>query len=99
MVTEISSIEHESHVQTPSNYYQRIKIANTKSKSKTEEQKSHSTRPTLAITENYVDAQSENLVKCPLKCNRKGFWDFMYSHSEKCEKTNYRKFGYKLNIK
>ena len=36
MVTEKRSIENESQVQTPTNYHQRIKIQNTKSKSRAE---------------------------------------------------------------
>ena len=32
MVTEERSVENESQVQTPTNYHQRIKIQNTKSK-------------------------------------------------------------------
>ena len=36
MVTEERSIENESQVQTPTNYHQRIKIQNTKSKSRAE---------------------------------------------------------------
>ena len=49
--------------QTPTNLHQRIEIANAKSKSKAENYKSHSIRPTIAITENYVKAQSENPVR------------------------------------
>ena len=58
MVTEESSVtENESQVQTPTNYYQRIKIQNTKSKSRVEKRKSYSMRLTIAITENYNNKQ------------------------------------------
>ena len=36
MLNEERSIENESQVQTPTNYHQRIKIQNTKSKSRAE---------------------------------------------------------------
>ena len=57
MVTEEKSIENGSQVQTPTNYYQRIKIEKTKSKSRTEKIKSSSIRTTVA---NYNNAQIEN---------------------------------------
>ena len=53
MVTEESSTENKSQVQTPTNYHQHIEIQNTKSKSRAEKSKSHSIRPTVEITENY----------------------------------------------
>ena len=40
MVTEESSTENESHAQVPSNYHQRIKIQNWKSKSRATKSKS-----------------------------------------------------------
>ena len=57
MVSEKNSIENESQVQTPTNYHQRIKIQNTKSKSRAEKVKSRSIRPTAV---NY-NMQIENL--------------------------------------
>ena len=57
MVTEERSIENESQVQTPTNYYQRIEIQNTKSKSRAEKIKSSSIQTTLA---NYDNARIEN---------------------------------------
>ena len=63
MVTEESSVtENESQVQTPTNYHQRIKIQNTKSKSRVEKRKSYSMRLTIAITENYNNRQIKNPV-------------------------------------
>ena len=47
----------------PTNYHQRIEIKNTKSKSRVEKHKFHSTRPTVVITENYIKAQIENPVR------------------------------------
>ena len=58
MVSEKNSIENESQVQTPTNYHQRIKIQNTKSKSRAEKVKSRSIRPTAV---NYNNVQIENL--------------------------------------
>ena len=55
---EKNSIENESQVQTPTNYHQRIKIQNTKSKSRAEKVKSRSIRP-MAV--NYNNVQIENL--------------------------------------
>lgn len=63
MVTEEGSIEHGPQVQTPPNYHQRIKIQNTKPKSRAEKNKFHSVRPTVATTENYSNAQIENPVR------------------------------------
>ena len=62
VVTDESSIENESQVQTPTNYHQRIEIQNTKSKSRAEKGKSHIVEPTVAITENHNNVQIENLV-------------------------------------
>ena len=42
MVAEESSTEHESQIQTPTNYLQHIEIQNTKSKSRAEKSKFHS---------------------------------------------------------
>ena len=58
MVSEKNSIENESQVQTPTNYHQRIKIQNTKSKSRAEKVKSRSIRPTAV---NYNNVQIEYL--------------------------------------
>ena len=57
MVTEERSVENESQVQTPTNYHQRIKIQNTKSKPRAGKIKSSSIRTTVA---NYNRAQIEN---------------------------------------
>ena len=48
MVTEERSVENESQVQTPTNYHQRIKIQNTKSKPRAGKIKSSSIRTTVA---------------------------------------------------
>ena len=58
-VTEESSIENESQVQTSTNYHQRIKIQNTKSKSRVEKIKCCSIRTKGA---NCNNAQIENPV-------------------------------------
>ena len=42
MVAEESSTEHESQIQTPTNYHQHIENQNTKSKSRPEKSKFHS---------------------------------------------------------
>ena len=60
MVTEESSIKHESQVQTPANYPQRIKIQNTKSKARAEKRKSYRIRRTVGTTENYNNTHIEN---------------------------------------
>ena len=57
MVTEERSVENESQVQTPTNYHQRIKIQNTKSKPRAGKIKSSSIRTTVV---NYNKAQIEN---------------------------------------
>ena len=56
MVTEERSIENESQVQRTTNYHQRIKTQNTKSKSRGEKKNSRSIRA------NYNNVQTENPV-------------------------------------